>query len=163
VHLTGILTGKNDLYWGRRPPFSLYLSYCVRAGPFNTNILQAAKDLRAGQDALVDIFERIETFFRRLEIYTSVPPNEEMVDAITAIMVEVLSILAIATKEIRQGRTSKSLRSEIVAIDRDILRKISQEACRKDRHRGCIEEAGQADARGGSNGHCASSEGYAYH
>lgn len=68
---------------------------------------QTVKDVRAGQDALIDIFERIETFFRRLEIYTEVPPNQEMADTITTIMVEVLCILAIATKEIRQGRTSK--------------------------------------------------------
>ena len=114
--MTGILTGKNDLYRDWRPPFGLY-PCCVRAGPFNTNISQAAKDVRAGQDALVDILERIETFFRRLEIYASVPPNEEMVDTITTIMVEVLSILAIATKEVKQGRTSKSLRCESVTID----------------------------------------------
>jgi hypothetical protein len=57
----------------------------------------------------VDIFERIESFFRRLEIYTSVPPNQEMGNAITEIMAKVLCILAIATKEIKQGRTSKSL------------------------------------------------------
>jgi hypothetical protein len=86
-------------------------SKCLRAGHihFNTDISQAAKDVRAGQDALVDIFERIESFFRRLEIYTSVPPNQEMADTITTIMVEVLCILAIATKEVKQGRTSKSL------------------------------------------------------
>jgi hypothetical protein len=47
-------------------------------------------------------------FLRRLEIYTSLPPTQEMADTITTIMVEVLSILAIATKEIKQGRTSKS-------------------------------------------------------
>ena len=51
----------------------------------------------------------MEAFFRRLEIYTSVPPNQEMVDTITTIMVEVLSVLAIATNEIKQGRTSKAL------------------------------------------------------
>jgi hypothetical protein len=73
---------------------------------FNTDVSQAAKDVRAGQDALVYIFERIESFFRRLEIYTSVPPNQEMGETITTIMVEVLCILAIATKEIKQGRTS---------------------------------------------------------
>jgi hypothetical protein len=74
----------------------------------NIGISQAAKDVRAGQDALIDIFERIESFFRRLEIYTSVPANQEMADTITTIMVEVLCILAIATKEMKQGRTSKS-------------------------------------------------------
>ena len=93
----------------------------------------------------------------------SVPPNEEMADTITTIMVEVLSILAIATKEIRQGRTSKSLRFASVTIDRNIFRKVSKEACWKDRHRGCVEEVGQADARGGSNGHCASSGGHTYY
>ena len=51
----------------------------------------------------------MESLFRRLEIYTSVPPDEEMVDTITTIMTEVLGILAIATKEIKQGRTSKWL------------------------------------------------------
>ncbi|KAF8459969.1 hypothetical protein DFH94DRAFT_849315, partial [Russula ochroleuca] len=73
-------------------------------------LLLAAKDVRAGQEALVDIFKRIETFLRRLEIYTSVPTNEEMADTITTIMVEVLGILAIATKEIGQGRTKKYLK-----------------------------------------------------
>jgi hypothetical protein len=73
---------------------------------FNTDVSQAAKDVRTGQDTLVDIFERIESFFRRLEIYTSVPPNQEMGETITTIMVEVLCILAIVTKEIKQGRTS---------------------------------------------------------
>ena len=51
----------------------------------------------------------IEMFFRRLEIYTEVPPTTEMMDIIVQIMVEVLSILGIATKEIKQGRMSKYL------------------------------------------------------
>ena len=55
------------------------------------------------------MFERIEAFFRRLDTYTKVAPNEGMVDTITAIMVEILNILAIATKEIKQDRTSKPL------------------------------------------------------
>jgi hypothetical protein len=56
----------------------------------------------------VDIFERIECFFRRLEIYAKVPPTPEMMDITTQIMVEVLSILGIATKEMKQGTASKS-------------------------------------------------------
>jgi hypothetical protein len=68
---------------------------------------QAAKDVQASQATLVDIFERIETFFRRLEIYTEVPPTTEMMDMIIQIMVEVLSILGVAMKEIKQGRLSE--------------------------------------------------------
>ena len=76
-------------------------------GHRNKYIYQAAKDVRASQDTLVDIFERIEMFFRRLEVYTEVLPTTEMTNMIIQIMVEVLSILGIAMKEIRQGRTSE--------------------------------------------------------
>ncbi|KAF8492083.1 hypothetical protein F5888DRAFT_1860114 [Russula emetica] len=97
-------------------------------------LLLAAKDVRAGQDALFDIFERIETFFRRLEIYTEVPPNQEMVDTITTIMVEVLSILAIAIKEMKQGRTKKYLKKLVGRTDiEDALKrldKLTQEEAR---------------------------------
>jgi archaellum component FlaC len=73
----------------------------------NTNDSQTAKAVRADQDALFEMFERIEAFFRRLNIYTELAPNQGMVDTMTAIMVEVLNFIGIATKEIKQGRTSK--------------------------------------------------------
>jgi hypothetical protein len=38
-----------------------------------------------------------------------VAPNQGMVKTITAIMVEILNIIAIATKEIKQGGMGKSL------------------------------------------------------
>jgi hypothetical protein len=101
-------------------------------GPLDIEILQAAKDIRAGRDALVDIFERIETFFRRLEIYTEVLPSQGMVDTIIAIMVEVLKILAFATKEMKQCRISMSFLFNLVAVDRNIFRKVFKEVGRKD-------------------------------
>ena len=55
----------------------------------------------------MDVFERIESFFRRLEMYTEVSQTAEMMDTIILIMVEVLSILGVVTKEIRQGRMSE--------------------------------------------------------
>jgi hypothetical protein len=64
-------------------------------------------DVRASQDTLIDIFERMENFFQRLEIYTNVSPAPELIDIIVKIMVEVLSILGIATKEMKQSRTSE--------------------------------------------------------
>ena len=48
-------------------------------------------------------------FFLRLEVYTQVSPTTEMMDVIIQIMVEVLSILGIATKEIKEGRLSEYL------------------------------------------------------
>jgi len=49
----------------------------------------------------------MEGFFRRLEIYIEVPATRDMIDMITQIMVEVLSILGIATKELKESRTSE--------------------------------------------------------
>jgi archaellum component FlaC len=48
----------------------------------------------------------MEFFFKRLEAYIKVRPTAAMRDIIVKIMVEVISILGIVTKEIRQGRTS---------------------------------------------------------
>ena len=76
-------------------------------GHSNTFGSQAAKDLRASQETLLDAFERIEMFFQRLEMYTEVPLTAEMTDVIIKIMVEVLSVLGTATKEIKQSRTSE--------------------------------------------------------
>ena len=73
----------------------------------NAYFYQAAQDVRASQDTLIDVFERIEMFFRRLETYTKVPPTTDMMDMIVQIMVEVISILGIVTKEIKQGRMSE--------------------------------------------------------
>ncbi|KAH9019340.1 hypothetical protein EDB83DRAFT_2556025, partial [Lactarius deliciosus] len=76
----------------------------------DTERTQAAKDVVASQDALVDIFERIEGFFRRLETYSEVPTTEAMKDTIVKIMVEVLGIFGIVTKEMKQGRAKKYLK-----------------------------------------------------
>ncbi|KAH9022094.1 hypothetical protein EDB83DRAFT_89710 [Lactarius deliciosus] len=76
-------------------------------------LLLAAKDVVASQDALIDIFERIESFFRRLEEYSEVPTTEAMRDIIVKIMAEVLGIFGIVTKEMKQGRTKKYLKKLI--------------------------------------------------
>ena len=65
--------------------------------------------MRASYDSLVDIFECIESFVRRLSIYTEIPPTPAMTETIIKIMVELLSVLALATKQISQGRFSMSL------------------------------------------------------
>ncbi|KAH9000349.1 hypothetical protein EDB92DRAFT_1812706 [Lactarius akahatsu] len=97
-------------------------------------IIFVSKDVAASHDTLIDIFERIENFFKRLEAYTEVPQTTAMTDVIVDIMVEVLSIFAIATKEIKQGRAEKFLTK--LAGRRDIedalqrLDKLTQEEAR---------------------------------
>ena len=76
-------------------------------GHSNTYDFQAAKDVRVSHETLLDIFERVGMFFRRLEMYTQVALTTEMTDVIIEIMAEILSIVGIATKEINQSRASE--------------------------------------------------------
>jgi hypothetical protein len=78
---------------------------------------QAAKDVRRSQETLIDIFERMENFFRRLEIYTDVAPTTEMMEMTMNMLVEVLIILAIATKEIHERRTSEPFYVQMRCVD----------------------------------------------
>ncbi|KAI9454231.1 hypothetical protein BJY52DRAFT_765741 [Lactarius psammicola] len=67
-------------------------------------LLAAAKDARASHDALVELFERIESFFERLRVYTQISLTAEMTKVFVKIVAEVLSILSIATKEMKRTR-----------------------------------------------------------
>jgi hypothetical protein len=78
---------------------------------------QAAKDASGSQDKLIELFDRIGRFFHRLEIYTGITPTTAMMDIIIEIMVEVLTILAIATKEANRGRLSELISSRFTILD----------------------------------------------
>lgn len=49
----------------------------------------------------------MDSFLKRLEIYTRIPPTPTMITVTVKIMVELLSVLAVATKQLRQRRFSK--------------------------------------------------------
>ena len=57
-------------------------------------------------DALLDLFECLGNFLKRLDIYINIPPTEMMTDIIVKIMVELLSVLVLAKKQIKRGRLS---------------------------------------------------------
>jgi hypothetical protein len=90
---------------------------------------------------LIDIFARIENFVKRLEIYTEVPPTAAMTDVIVNIMIEVLSILAIATKEIKQSRSSELIDIHKFALDLPSLEKFVKKFVKKLLGRNDIEDA----------------------
>jgi hypothetical protein len=69
---------------------------------------QAVKDVSASYDALVELFEAIERFLSRLDIYTRIPLTPAIADIVIKILVEVLSTLAMATRQVKQGRLSES-------------------------------------------------------
>ncbi|KAF8262434.1 hypothetical protein EI94DRAFT_1788983 [Lactarius quietus] len=84
-------------------------------------LLAAADGVTSSYDALVDLFECIGNFLKRLRIYTDLPMTPSMTDTIVNIMVELLAVFALATKQIKQGRFKKFAKkplgeSEIEAV-----------------------------------------------
>jgi hypothetical protein len=84
---------------------------------FDTQVLQAAKDVGAGREILIEVFTRVQYYFKRLEIYTNVPATDAMKNIMVDIMVEIISFLAIATKEVKRGRASQLISGLIVVLD----------------------------------------------
>jgi hypothetical protein len=65
-------------------------------------------------DALVDLVEGIGHFLKRLNIYTEIPPTPAMDELVVKTMMELLSALAFATNEFKQGRSSESILADIL-------------------------------------------------
>jgi hypothetical protein len=53
------------------------------------------------------LLDSIEHFLNRLDIYTQLPSTAAMDEIVVSIMAELLSTLALATKDLSQGRSSK--------------------------------------------------------
>jgi hypothetical protein len=51
----------------------------------------------------------MEGFLNRLDIYTKFPPTPIMAEIIAKITVELLSTLAVARKQVEQGRSGESV------------------------------------------------------
>jgi hypothetical protein len=86
---------------------SLYV--CLTAHnqpPCDAWVCQAASEVSSDYDALRDLFECLGNFLKRLDVYINIPPDEMMTDIIVKIMVEMFSVLALATKQIKRGRFS---------------------------------------------------------
>ena len=88
---------------------------------FDTYGFQAAKDASPSQDKLIELFNQIERFIGRLEIYTGLTPTAAMTNITVEIMVEVLTILAIATKEVKRGRLSELLSRKFTIFDSHVI------------------------------------------
>ncbi|KAF8263107.1 hypothetical protein EI94DRAFT_622568 [Lactarius quietus] len=90
-------------------------------------LLGAAKDARASHGAIIDLFERIESFFKRLEVYTQISLTTKMAEVLVKIVIELLSILSIATKEVRKRRAKLFARKLLGRTDiEDALRRLDR-------------------------------------
>ncbi|KAH9169583.1 hypothetical protein EDB89DRAFT_1455447 [Lactarius sanguifluus] len=98
------------------------------------NVLFTAADgVSASYDALLELFECLGNFLKRLHIYSEVSLDPLMVDIIAKITVELISVLDLARKQIGRGRlkqfAKKLLRdTEIEAILKRLDRLTQEEA-----------------------------------
>ena len=95
--------------------YSLYVLFFLRSYSCDIRVSQAFKGITADFDALVDFLESIELFLKRLDIYTKVTPTPAMNEVMVKIMVELISTLALVTKQIKQGRPSEFVFSDCIA------------------------------------------------
>ena len=99
--------------------YSPYVSLSfLRTYSCNVQLSQAFKGVNTDLDILVDLLESMEHFLKRLDIYTKFPPTPAMTEIVAKIMVELLSTLALATKQIRQGRPSESVFADVLSNSR---------------------------------------------
>ena len=80
----------------------------------DTRVYQATKGVVDSYEALVDLLEAIEKFLKRLNIYMDIPPTPAMDELVVKIVVELISTLASATIELKQGRSSESILADIL-------------------------------------------------
>ncbi|KAI0258927.1 hypothetical protein BC834DRAFT_847069 [Gloeopeniophorella convolvens] len=67
-------------------------------------LLRASKGVSESYDSLVDLFDTMSRFLERVKIYALVEQTPLMTEIIVKMMIGLLEILGLATKEIKQGR-----------------------------------------------------------
>ena len=65
------------------------------------------KNVKDSYDAFIELLESIEQFLSRLDIYTKITPTVAMTEILVKIMAELLSTLALGTKQAGQGKPSE--------------------------------------------------------
>ncbi|KAF8256562.1 hypothetical protein EI94DRAFT_1858098, partial [Lactarius quietus] len=70
-------------------------------------LIAAASSVGSSYDALVDLFECLGNFLKRIRIYSDLSLTPSMTEISAKIMAELLLVLALATKQIKQGRYKK--------------------------------------------------------
>src|SRR5579863_6261159 len=89
---------------------AILLDVCVTLNhrfPCDIQTNQAANGVICCFDAFIDLLESIEEFVNRLDVYTRIPLAPAMVEIVMKIIVELLSVLALVTKELKQRRSSE--------------------------------------------------------
>src|SRR5712671_2347588 len=76
---------------------------------------------------LMDLFQCFENYLGRLRILTKIPSSVKGI--LVKIMVELLDVLALATRQIKQGRFSESVLTIVHSHRLNVSQKTSQRSC----------------------------------
>ena len=106
VLFPAILPRENDLYRYRCSARGRSLRD-VHVGHLLIYNCQAVRDVVASHDMLMHVFERIHFFLQRLKSYVGMPQTDGFIELLGKIMAQLLSILALSTKAMAEGRLSE--------------------------------------------------------
>ncbi|WQF78985.1 Putative tetratricopeptide-like helical domain superfamily, fungal STAND Goodbye [Colletotrichum destructivum] len=67
-------------------------------------LINAAKDVSACYDSIIDLFDQMQDFTVRLKFYVSQKLSAELYDKVVKILVTIFEIFVLATHEVRKGR-----------------------------------------------------------
>lgn len=135
-----IAARESNTYWPCRPTCRMCPSVPTY-GYLHPRVHQAAKGVNTSFDGLVDLLESIEHVLKPLNIYTQIPPTPAMDEILLKIVVELLSTLALTTKEITQGRPSEFVFADVLRFSLE-RRDIRKEDFRRKGCRGDLTKAG---------------------
>lgn len=65
--------------------------------------------MESSDDVLVDVLDAVDRFFRHLDMYTQIPHSPALDEMVVKIVLELLSVLELATKRLTQGRLSEPI------------------------------------------------------
>jgi hypothetical protein len=122
---------------------SPYVSFfCLHVHPLVTiYTCQAVKGINANHEALVDLLESIEHFVKRLDIYSKICPAPAMPEIVVKILVEPLSVLAMAAKLTKKRFGEKNAEVGLERLDR--LTHEAQMIARRLSPTGCLDDDDQ--------------------
>jgi len=80
----------------------------------HVHVIQLAKGIISNCDALVNLLESIKHFLNRLNIYTRIPPMPAVDEIVVKILVELISMLALVTDELKQRQSSESVLTDVL-------------------------------------------------
>lgn len=113
---TGFETCRSNIYWPRCATLCMCLFKFLRLYCHDIRVHQEAVGVIDSYDVLVDLLESIEQLLKRLDIYTMIPraSASAMGGMAVKIMMELISALALATKEVKQGQLSEFIVSDVL-------------------------------------------------